>query len=40
MTINISALAKVIIKVVVKHYSLPNSIVNDRSLVFNSKFSS
>ncbi len=38
MTIDASTLAEVIIKAVVQYYSLPNSIVNDRGLLFTSKF--
>ena len=36
--IDASGLAKVILEVVVWHYSLPNSIVSDRGLLFTSKF--
>ena len=35
---NASSLAKVIIDVVVRHYSLPNSIVTDRGFLFTLKF--
>ena len=38
VNINAPGLAEVIIDVVVRHYSLLNSIVNDRSSVFTSKF--
>lgn len=36
--INDSKQAKVIINIVVKHYSLPESIINNRSSLFTSKF--
>ncbi len=38
VTINTPALAEVIIKAVVRHHGLPDSIVSDRSSVFTSKF--
>ena len=38
VTINASGLAKVIIKAVLQHYGLPDSIVSDHSSVFISKF--
>ena len=38
VTIDAAALAEVIIKVVVRHHSLPESIVSDRGSVFTSKF--
>ncbi len=38
VTIDAPALAKVIIKLVVRHHGLPDSIVSDRGLVFTSKF--
>lgn len=38
VTINISGLAKAIINVVMRHYSLFNLIVTDYGLVFISKF--
>ena len=38
VTINTLGLAEVIINVVVWHYSLPNSIVTNRGLLFTSKF--
>ena len=38
VTINTSALAKVIINIVVRHHGLPDSIVTDRGLLFISKF--
>ncbi len=38
VTIDASALAEVIIKRVVQHHSLPNSIVSDWRSVFTSKF--
>ena len=38
VTINALGLAKVILDVVVWHYSLLNSIVSDRGLLFTSKF--
>ena len=38
ITIDAPDLAKVIIDVVVRHYSLPNSIITDQSFLFTSKF--
>ena len=38
VTIDAPRLAEVILDVVVRHYSLPNSIVTDRDLLFTSKF--
>ena len=38
VSINAPGLVKVILDVVVWHYSLPNLIVMDRSLLFTSKF--
>ncbi len=38
VTINASALVKVIIKAVLRHYSLPDSIISDQGSVFTSKF--
>ena len=38
VTINASGLAEVIIDVVVRHHSLPDSIVTDKGLFFISKF--
>ena len=38
ITINASPLAKVIINVVMRHHSLPDSIVINRGLLFTSKF--
>ncbi len=38
VTIDLSALAEVIIEAVVRHHGLPNSIVSDQGLVFISKF--
>lgn len=38
MTIDIQGLAKIIIDMVVKHYSLPNSIESDKNSLFISKF--
>ena len=40
VTIDASGLAEVIIDVVMRHHSLPDSIFSDRSLVFTSKFRS
>ncbi len=40
VTIDAPALAEVIIKAVVRHHSLPDSIVSDQGLVFTSKFRS
>ena len=38
VTINVPRLAKVILDVVVRHHGLPDSIVTNRSSLFNSKF--
>ncbi len=38
VTINALALAEIIIKVVVQHHNLPNSIISDWGSVFTSKF--
>ncbi len=38
VTIDISALAEIIIETVVRHYRLPDSIVSDWGSVFTSKF--
>ncbi len=38
VTIDAMALAEVIIKVIIRHYGLPDSIVSDCGSVFTSKF--
>ena len=38
VTIDTPGLAEVIIDVVVRHYGLPDSIINDRGAIFMSKF--
>ena len=37
-TLDVEQLAKVLIKTIIKYYSLPDSIVTDRELLFTSKF--
>lgn len=36
--IDVDSLAKVIINVIIKHHSLPNSIINNQGSLFSSKF--
>ena len=38
ITINALSFAKVIINIVIHHYSVPNLIISDRGLIFISKF--